>query len=44
MYYSGRVGVKTLKEPLENQAALVYNLGKVYRMQYPIAISRMFLE
>jgi len=29
------------KEPLENQAALVYNLiRKVYRMQYPIALSK----
>ncbi len=45
MYYGGRIGVKTFKEPLENQAALVYNLiRKVYRMQYPIALSRMFLE
>lgn len=40
MYYSGRVGVKTFKEPLENQAALMYNLiRKVNRMQYPIALS-----
>ena len=41
MYYGGRIGVKTFKEPLENQAALVYNLiRKVYRMQYPIALSK----
>ena len=32
---------KILKEPLENQVALMYNLiRKVYWMQYPIALSK----